>query len=98
MLVLVPYCEKPDSNRSQSCLDAGGLRCHIVNRSRVSNISRGGAYVLRPPCATCIRVEMATACAKKRNAYAVSFKAVEFIRDYLLQLFPARSRLDTLPG
>ena len=57
---------KPDSNRNRSRLDAGGLRCHTVNRRRVSNISRGAAYVLRQPRATYM-FKWLLPCAKRQE-------------------------------
>ena len=96
--VYIPYCFewKPDSNTNQSRLDAGGV-CAAINRSRVSNISQGGAYVLRPPPATYTYLN---GYKRTRMVYAVSFKlkAVDYICDGLSQRFPARSKLDALPG
>ena len=62
------------SNRSRSRLDAGGgggggggggLRCHTVNISRVSNISRGGAY--RGGGGSAPRATYMLKCAKRRE-------------------------------
>ena len=90
---------KPDSNRSQSRLDTGCLRCH--SKEKPGHEYKPGRGLRSPPATCHIRVEMATACAKDEKrvcSFFFKLKAVEYVRDYFSQHLPARSRLDTLPG